>query len=103
MTLRVPDEGCVICGATWGNYWSEIDGQRMFFCCEICAIEFQNMVDEVKRRTGWRSLDEIRIDGDQRGRSCTATSGSQTYRFFIRFNSEGSIQAFKEEAREGGA
>ncbi len=94
--MRVPNEGCVICGATWGNYWREIEGQRMFFCCEICAVEFQNMIDEVKRRTGWKSVEEIKIEGDQRGRNCAAISGSKRYPFFIRFNSEGQIQAFSE-------
>ncbi len=96
--MRVPNEGCVICGATWGNYWREIEGQRMFFCCEICAAEFQNMIAEVKRRTGWEGLDEINIEGDQRGRNCIAISGSKRYPFFIRFNSDGQIQKFSEES-----
>ncbi len=96
--MRVVEEGCVICGATWGNYWREIQGQRMFFCCEICAVEFQNMIDEVKRRTGWKSVEEIKIEGDQRGRNCIAISGSKRYPFFIRFNSQGAIQAFSEES-----
>jgi hypothetical protein len=97
MSLKVLEEGCVICGATWGNYWSEIEGQRMFFCCEICAFEFRNMVDEVKLRTGWASIDEIKIEGDQRGRNCIAISGSRYYRFFIGFDSAGKILAFNEQ------
>ncbi len=96
--MRVIEEGCVICGATWGNYWRAIEGQRMFFCCEICAVEFQSMIDEVKRRTGWSRVDEVTIEGEQRGRNCTAVSGSERYRFFIRFNSEGKIQTFSEES-----
>lgn len=94
----MPDEGCAICGSTWGDYWSEVDGQKMFFCCEICAVEFQNMVSEVKSRTGWGSIDEIRIEGDQRGRDCVAVSGSRSYGFRIRFNSEGRILTFSEES-----
>jgi hypothetical protein len=38
-----------------GDYWEEIEGQRMFFCCDICAIEFRNMIDEIKKRTGWEN------------------------------------------------
>ncbi len=96
--MKLLDEGCVICGSTWGDYWREIDGQRMFFCCEICAVEFQNMLDEVRRRTGWERMDEIKIEGDQRGRNCVAVSGGKTFGFFIRFNSEGEILTFSEES-----
>ncbi len=96
--MKLPDEGCIICGSTWGDYWREIAGQRMFFCCEICAVEFQNMLDEVRRRTGWEKIDEIKVEGDQRGRTCVAASGGKTFGFFIRFNSEGEILTFSEES-----
>ena len=94
--MKVP-EGCAICQSTWGNYWAEVEGQRMFFCCEICEVEFRNMIDEIKRRTGWKTIDEIEIAGDTRGRNCTAKSNGLTYRFQIRFNSRGEIGAFSEQ------
>ncbi len=94
--MKVPEEGCALCEATWGDYWAEIDGERMFFCCSICEIEFRSMVNEVKQRTGWRSIDEIKMAGDYRGRECTALSGNHSFRFFVRFNSEGGIQDFSE-------
>jgi YHS domain-containing protein len=95
--MNVPNQGCVICDSTWGNYWAEVEGQNMFFCCEICAIQFRNLVDEVKRRTGWKTIEEVKIRGDYRGRKCHATStDSQSYSFIIRFNSEGGIQKFNE-------
>ncbi|HKZ41210.1 MAG TPA: TA0938 family protein, partial [Candidatus Hodarchaeales archaeon] len=90
-------EGCAICEATWGNYWAEVEGQRMFFCCEICEIEFRNMINEVKRRTGWETIDEIKMTGDQRERRCTAISGGHSYRFSIGFNSQGAIRIFQED------
>jgi YHS domain-containing protein len=76
-------KGCAICESTWGNHWVEVDGQRMFFCCEICEVEFRNMIEEVKRRTGWKTIDEIRVTGDQKGRECTALLGLQAFRYFI--------------------
>lgn len=94
--MRVPEEGCALCGATWGNYWAEVEGRRMFFCCDICETQFRNMVNEVKRRTGWSTIRDIEMTGDQRGRICTALSGGDSYRFFIRFDSRGGIQTFVE-------
>lgn len=97
--MKVPESACALCDSEWGDYWEEVDGQRMFFCCVICARAFDNMVQEVKRRTGWKTLDEIKIVGDFRGRECTALRGSETYGFRIRFNSEtGEIERF-----DGGA
>jgi hypothetical protein len=92
--LIVP-EGCAICESTWGDYWEEVEGQRMFFCCEICAVQFKNMINEVKKRTGWESIGEIKIRGDYRGREVTALrNDSSAYKFLIRFGSKGEIQKF---------
>ncbi len=90
----MPEEGCALCESTWGDYWAEVEGQRMFFCCSICEVEFRNMVSEVKRRTGWKTLDEVKLAGDYRGRNGTARSGNKSYKFFIRFDSQGGIQTF---------
>jgi len=67
----------------------------MFFCCKICETEFRNMIDQVKARTGWSTIDEIKIQGDQRSRLCTAFSGNNTYNFTITFNSQGGIRTFE--------
>jgi Ta0938 len=99
--LKVREDGCVICGSTWGDYWREIEGQRMFFCCEVCANEYGNMVAEVKKRTGWRSVDEINMEGNFRGRSCEALNGSQSYKFFVIFEEGGAIRNFVERQTSG--
>ncbi len=69
----------------------------MFFCCELCEVEFRNMIEEVKRRTGWKLIDEIEITGDTRGRECTAISNRKAYRFQVRFNSRGGVDNFREQ------
>lgn len=56
------------------------------------------MVDEVKKRTGWKTLDEIKMNGNYRGRDCTALSAGKKFGFFIRFDSKGGIDTFKEQA-----
>jgi hypothetical protein len=94
--LKVP-EGCAICESTWGDYWEVVEGQRMFFCCEICATQFKNMISEVKKRTGWTTIAEIKIKGDYRGREVTALgSDGSMYKFIVRFGSQGEIQKFAQ-------
>ena len=96
--MRVPEKGCALCEATWGDYWEEVEGQRMFFCCDICAVEFKNMIREVRSHTGWKNIDEIKMTGDYQGRDCTAVSSDRKYAFFIRFDSKGEVQAFIERS-----
>ena len=93
--MGVP-EGCAICGATWGNHWADVEGQRMFFCCKVCEIEFRNMIAEVKRRTGWNIIDQITVRGDSRLRECTAISRNASYYFSIGFDSQGAIRILRE-------
>src|SRR5207249_11325367 len=57
-----------------------------------------NMVSEVKKRTGWKTLDEIKMTGNYRGRECTASNGGRRYSFNIRFDSKGGIELFSERA-----
>ncbi len=59
--------GCALCGgATWGgNHHEEVEGgERLFFCCDLCAAGFRRTVEEIKRRTGWDYIDEIQLVGN---------------------------------------
>ena len=97
--MKVPEAACPLCDSEWGDYWAEVDGQRMFFCCVICWRAFDGMVREVKRRTGWDAVDEVRIVGDHRGRECTAIRGSDTFSFKVKFDSEtGETETFLPNA-----
>jgi hypothetical protein len=98
--MKLGTGGCAICGSTWGNFWGDVDGERMFFCCEVCYFQFRNMIQEVKKRTGWTKIDELDIEGDYTGRRCDATGVDgndrrSNFRFFVTFNSKGEIQRFK--------
>ena len=91
------DEGCGLCNATWGEYYRDIDGDRMFFCCNICADIFENMVEEVKKRTGWTSIDRIDLVGSySSGRNCTARHGSSEYKYYFRTYSDGRMMKFED-------
>jgi hypothetical protein len=56
------------------------------------------MINEVKKRTGWKTLDEIKMTGNYRGRECTALYRGNKYSFSIRFDSKGGIDVFSEHA-----
>ncbi len=91
------ENGCALCGATWGEYEEEIDGEKLFFCCDVCASEFKNMLKELKNRTGWKKIDEISIDGNYyKGRTCVAKNGEKEYKFYVKFNDNAEVETFKE-------
>ncbi len=67
----------------------------MFFCCQVCAIQFRCLVERVKQETGWHQVDSLTIEGDRRGRMCLATAGEQGFRARVVFNAEGQILRFE--------
>jgi hypothetical protein len=86
--------GCALCNATWGNYWEEVDGKNLFFCCEVCARQYKTIIGEAKRRKGWDSVDSLEMQGDYRGRTCKVTHGSDAYRFTVSFFDDGRPRTF---------
>ncbi|MGA8603665.1 MAG: TA0938 family protein [Thermoplasmata archaeon] len=89
-------DGCAICNSTWGSVWTEVEGERLFFCCEICVVQYRSLLERVKHATGWSQIDAIDISGDRRGRACEVTSGPARARFLFAFNSEGKILRFQQ-------
>ncbi|AWR98573.1 TA0938 family protein [Metallosphaera hakonensis] len=93
------EQGCALCGGTWGNWYQEVDGERLFFCCDICAKEFVNMIDKVKEITGWKKVDELVIEGDYyRGRNCEAKSGGKSLRYYVKFGEDAEVSTFRVES-----
>ncbi|AAY81528.1 TA0938 family protein [Sulfolobus acidocaldarius] len=96
-TAGTKETGCALCGGTWGDYYEEIDGEKLFFCCDICALEFVNMLREVKKRTGWDRIDELVINGNySSGRTCVSKRGGREYKFYVRFNEDAGVETFRE-------
>lgn len=86
--------GCALCDATWGDYWREIEGDNMFFCCSICADAFENMVKRVEQETGWKKIDSVNIEGNySSGRNCVAVSGKKSVEYFFK-HEDGVITEF---------
>jgi hypothetical protein len=94
MSLKRNYQGCAICDSTWGNLYEEVEGERTFFCCSVCAIQFRRLVERLRKVTGWGHIDTLTIEGDRRGRTCSATSNDRSLRFFVAFNTEGDIRRF---------
>ena len=95
--MKLNYQGCAICDSTWGNVWADVEGQRMFFCCDICRVQFLGLIERIKRETGWSRLDAVEVAGDRRGRTCLATSGSESARFAFTFNAEGTLRRFARQ------
>lgn len=87
--------GCAICDSTWGDLWAEVEGERMFFCCELCVTQFRGLIDHIKQVTGWSTVEGIEIAGDRRGRTCVASGQGETARFAFAFNSDGLLRRFE--------
>ena len=90
-------EGCGLCNATWGEYYREIDGDRMFFCCNICADIFETMVNKVKEATGWDKIDYVELKGNySSGRNCIAKNGNEEFKYYFRTYGDGTFITFEK-------
>jgi putative zinc binding protein len=94
--METGQTGCLLCGATWGDYWEVVDGKKLFFCCEVCATDYKTIITEARKRRGWASVDSLEMEGDRRGRTCTAKLGRESYRFMVSFFDDGRLRTFVE-------
>ncbi|MHA2032113.1 MAG: TA0938 family protein [Candidatus Kariarchaeaceae archaeon] len=86
---------CELCGSEWGDYWYEIDEKSLFFCCEICAIQYRNMTKAIRKETNWHTIDHLEIEGTSRGRTGIALSNGENFNFRISFLPDGRILDFQ--------
>lgn len=94
-SLKRNYDGCAICNSTWGNVWAEVEGERLFFCCDLCVVQYRNLIDRIKHETGWSRIDSIEIAGDRRGRTCVVASGDARSRFVFAFTPDGKLLRFQ--------
>ncbi len=82
----------------------------MFFCCNVCADIFENMVGEIKRRTGWEKIDYVELHGNYgSGRNCVAINDGKEFSYYydgkefsyyFRTYSDGRMMKFEEKRSE---
>jgi hypothetical protein len=63
------------------------------------TLDRTELINEVKKRTGWKTIDEIKMTGNYRGREGMALFQGKKYGFSIRFDSKGGIDLFSERAQ----
>ncbi|WP_292319237.1 TA0938 family protein [Caldisphaera sp.] len=91
------ETGCALCGGTWGNHYEIIEGDNLFFCCDICAKAFKNIINEAKKRGKLNKIDYIDIKGNfYKGRTIEAKDSERSYKFYVKFSDEGDIIELKE-------
>ncbi len=101
--MKLRDDGCVLCGSTWGDYWEEVDGVRCFFCCETCARQLKNVIEAVRAATGWDRLDSLFFEGDRRGRVARVTHGSEAAAVQFVFDPEARVRGLRPNPPPAGA
>nr|WP_297215601.1 TA0938 family protein [Thermoplasma sp.] len=90
--------GCALCGATWGDHHEEMFGEDLFFCCDICAAEFRNMIEKALQNTPINKIDELRINGNYRdGRHVVINNEKNSLSFYVKFGPGAVIEEFRME------
>jgi Ta0938 len=88
-------DGCAICNSTWGNVWADVEGERLFFCCDLCVTQYRELIGRVRKATGWDRIESIEIAGDRRGRTAEVVAGTDRARFAFAFTAEGKLLHFR--------
>jgi hypothetical protein len=88
-------DGCAICNSTWGDVWAEVEGERLFFCCDLCVVQYRGLLERLKSELGWDRIDSIEIAGDRRGRTCEVTRDAARAKFAFSFDAEGKLLHFQ--------
>ena len=83
--MKINSEGCALCNSTWGNYWRKIENQKIFFCCNVCADLFENLLIRVKQILESDKIDEIQLEGNSKSRKIFVKINSITYKGEICF------------------
>jgi hypothetical protein len=96
-SLKRNYDGCAICNSTWGDVWADVAGERVFFCCDLCAVQYRGLLERILRESGWSQLDSIEISGDRRGRTAAVTGDGSSARFTFSFDSEGKLLRFHRQ------
>lgn len=93
--MKLRPDGCVLCGSTWGDYWEEVDGEKRFFCCDLCARQLKNLISSLLGATGWDRLDSLEIEGDRRGRVARASRGDSTAAYSFVFDDSAQVRRLR--------
>lgn len=93
-SLRTRTDGCALCGSTWGDYYEDVEGERRFFCCELCAKQLRVLCQAIRTAEHWPEIDALELEGGRYGRRATAHRGSLKVQYEARFDLAGELSHF---------
>ena len=82
--MKVNLTGCALCDSTWGDYYKEIENSKLFFCCDVCASIFSDIVNRVKTAYDLTFIDYLEIQGNYKKRNVKVYSNGKE--FFSEFS-----------------
>jgi hypothetical protein len=59
---------CAICGSEWRSINIEVNGRKLFFCCEAHARLFMRLLNEVNRFVNIKLVNKLSITNDVDGK-----------------------------------
>jgi len=92
--MKTNYSACALCNSTWGNYYKTIEDTKLFFCCEVCACIYSEIVKKIKDTYNLELIDYLQIEGNTRERYFMAYSQKREFSGKITF-SNGKILDFK--------
>ena len=96
--MKIKNTGCALCDSTWGYYYRIIEQTQLFFCCEVCADLYQDIVNRIKKTYQISEIDYMEIKGNSKERSFKVSSDQKIFRGKISF-SNGKVVQFQNMSK----
>ena len=87
---------CELCHSQWGNYWKVFEDRKLFFCCQLCAVQYENLISTIQNQIENQRMSILEIKGTSRLRICRVIKNDKEYRFSLSFRADGQVSHFKE-------
>lgn len=77
--------GCALCNSTWGNHYETIENEKLFFCCDVCANLFQEIIISLKNLYSMDKIYKLELQGNPRLRTYEVKSITESHKGKITF------------------
>lgn len=83
--MKINNTGCALCESTWGDYYQVVEGTKLFFCCDVCASLYQEIIDKIKEFYYIKTINSLSLTGNSKERNFTVETEKNTYNGRIKF------------------
>ena len=97
--MKINNSGCALCNSTWGDYYKIIEDTQLFFCCEVCADLYQDIVYKIKKTYQISKIDYLEVEGNSKERIFKGTSDQKVFKGKIHF-SKGKVVRFQDMSKD---